>query len=278
MEDRAPNDGELLHMQEMLEEGLNAGALRFSSGLFIAPGCFSEPDELHSLGSVLKKHIARYSSHVRDRSHCVREAVAEAIDVGETCGVHVQLVHMKLSGTDNWGEAQLLLDRIEVAREPRRRRALRSISPKLGTTPAFPAADLAAEGGMDAMLARLADPYSRSRVRQKIAEVGFNNFGRLESWEAIRIAISPHGAAEPGQTIADIAKAQNCDELDAVFDIIIADKGSTRILVRCMSEDDVRTIASEPTATVGSDGPCVSPYGVTGRANRIPVFMARSLV
>ena len=128
------------------------------------------------------------------------------------------------------------------------------------------------------MLARLVDPYSRSRVRQKIAEVGFNNFGRLEFWEDIRIAISPHGAAEPGQTIADIAKAQNCDELDAVFDIIIADKGSTRILVRCMSEDDVRTIASEPTATVGSDGPCFSPYGVTGRANRIPVIMARSLV
>ena len=104
------------------------------------------------------------------------------------------------------------------------------------------------------MLARLADPYSRSRVRQKIAEVGFNNFGRLESSEAIRIAISPHGAAEPVQTIADIAKARNFDELDAVFDIIIADKASTRVLVRCMSEDDVRTIASEPTATVGSDG------------------------
>ncbi len=114
------------------------------------------------------------------------------------------------------------------------------------------------------MLARLADPYSRPRVRQKIAKVGFNNFGRLESSEAIRIAISTHGAVEPGQTIADIAKAQNLDELDAVFYIIIADKGSTCILVRCMSEDDVRTIASEPTATVGSDGPCFSRYGVTG--------------
>ena len=104
------------------------------------------------------------------------------------------------------------------------------------------------------MLARLADPYSSSRVRQKIAEVGFNNIGRLESSEAIRIAISQHGAAKPGQTIKYIVKAQNFEEIDAVFDIIIADKGSTRILVRCMSEADVRTIASEPTATVGSDG------------------------
>ena len=90
------------------------------------------------------------------------------------------------------------------------------------------------------------------------------------SSEAIRIAISTHGAAKPGQTIADIVKAQNLDELDAVFDIIIADKGSSCILVRCMSEDNVRTIASEPTATVGSDGPCVSPYGVTGQGKPHP--------
>lgn len=112
-------------------------------------------------------------------------------------------------------------------------------------------------------------------MRQKIAEVGFYNFGRLESSEAIRIAISTHGAAKPGQTTADIAKAQNLDELDAVFDIIIADKGSTCILVRCMSEDDVRTIASEPTATVGSDGPCVSPYGVTGQGKPHPRLIVR---
>ncbi|MEC8165042.1 MAG: D-aminoacylase, partial [Pseudomonadota bacterium] len=59
MEDRAPNNGELLDTQEMLEEGLNAGALRSLSGSITAPGCFNEPDELHSLGSVSKSYSAR---------------------------------------------------------------------------------------------------------------------------------------------------------------------------------------------------------------------------
>ena len=59
MEGHAPNNRELLHFQEMLEEGLNAGALRFSSGLFTAPGCLSEPDVLHPLGSVLERYSAR---------------------------------------------------------------------------------------------------------------------------------------------------------------------------------------------------------------------------
>jgi N-acyl-D-amino-acid deacylase len=74
-------------MQDMLTEGLEAGALGLSSGLFTAPGSFSERDELRALGRVLKAHGARYSSHIRDESHAVHEAVAEAIDIGEHCGI-----------------------------------------------------------------------------------------------------------------------------------------------------------------------------------------------
>ena len=116
MENRAPREAELRHMQDMLAEGLEAGALGLSSGLFTAPGCFSERDELRALGHVLKAHGARYSSHIRDESHSVHEAVAEAIDIGEHCGVHVQIAHMKLSGTDSWGQADRLLKAIDAAR------------------------------------------------------------------------------------------------------------------------------------------------------------------
>src|SRR3954451_24785682 len=54
MEYRAPGDGELRHMQDMLEEALAAGALGLSSGLFTPPGLYAEPDELRALGRVLK--------------------------------------------------------------------------------------------------------------------------------------------------------------------------------------------------------------------------------
>src|SRR5262249_57500204 len=92
------------------------------------------------------------------------------------------------------------------------------------------------EGGMGAMVEGLADPYVRARIRQKLAEVGFNNFGRIDSWADIRIAISPRGAAEPGKTIDSIARERQIDPLDAVCDIIIGDKGGTRIVVRAMAE------------------------------------------
>ena len=69
---------------------------------------------------------------------------------------------------------------------------------------------------------------------------------------------------------AEIARERRCDPLDAVCDVIIADKGATRIVVRSMSEADVRAIAADPSALVGSDGPCVAPYGITGQGKPHP--------
>jgi N-acyl-D-aspartate/D-glutamate deacylase len=126
-------------------------------------------------------------------------------------------------------------------------------------------------------LESLADPYVRSRIRQKIAEVGFNNFGQIDSWADVRIAISPRGAAEPGRTIEEITRERRCDPLDAVRDVIIADKGATRILVRSMSEADVRAIAADPSALVGSDGPRVASYGITCRGKPICASTAQEL-
>lgn len=270
MEDRDPSEAELRHMQEMLAEALEAGALGLSSGLFTAPGCYAKPEEVLALGRVVKAHGGRYSSHVRDESHGVHEAVAEAIAVGEQCGVHVQVAHLKLSGTGRWGEADELLGQFAAARARGVDVHCDQYPYDWATNPLrFLLPVWLQEGGIDAMLARLANPETRSRVRQKIAEVGFNNFGHIESWDDIRIANSP-GAAEPGRTIAEIAAERNRDPLDTVFDIVIEDRGGTRILVRSMSEEDVRRIAAEPSMTVGSDGPCVAPYGVTSQGKPHP--------
>jgi N-acyl-D-aspartate/D-glutamate deacylase len=76
-EPRAAGGGAAPHAGNA-DRGAGGRALGLSSGLFTAPGCFSERDELRALGRVLKAHGARYSSHIRDESHGVHEAVAEA--------------------------------------------------------------------------------------------------------------------------------------------------------------------------------------------------------
>ena len=104
------------------------------------------------------------------------------------------------------------------------------------------------------MLQRLGESAVRERMRAEIAAHGLNNFGRIPSWDAVRIAISPHQPEFAGRTIGDIARARAVDPLDAVCDYLIADRGHTRIVVESMSEEDVQEIVRAKDVLVGSDG------------------------
>src|SRR6185437_1797568 len=77
MAQRAPTAEELERMTALLEDGLQAGALGMSSGLFTAPGAYAERAEMVALGHVLKRHNAGYFTHLRDESAGVLEAVEE---------------------------------------------------------------------------------------------------------------------------------------------------------------------------------------------------------
>ena len=84
LEDRAPTAAEFQVMADLLDEGLKAGALGFSSGLFTPPGSFAAPDELMRLCEIVKRHKAGYFTHIRDESDGVLESVEEAIAVART--------------------------------------------------------------------------------------------------------------------------------------------------------------------------------------------------
>jgi N-acyl-D-amino-acid deacylase len=116
MANRAPSAQEMRAMVGLLEDGLRAGALGMSSGLFTPPGSYAAPDEMEILGHVLKRHNAGYFTHLRDESNKVLEAVQEAIDIADKCRVHVEIVHFKCSGMDNWGKAAQALQMIADAK------------------------------------------------------------------------------------------------------------------------------------------------------------------
>jgi N-acyl-D-amino-acid deacylase len=273
MEDRPPRAEELSVMRQLLEEALEAGALGLSSGLFTAPGIYADTEEMIALGQVLRRHGGGYASHIRDEANRVFEAVREAITIGERCAIHVQIAHLKLSGTDNWGGAAGLLAEIDAARQ---RGVQVDCDQYPYTSGSNPLRNLlptwVQEGGMGAMLQRLSQPAIRERMRQEIAAHGLNNFGRIPSWDAVRIAISPHQPEYAGRTIGDIAQSRACDPLDAVCDYLIADRGHTRILVTSMAEEDVQEIMRSPTVLVGSDGTSLAPYGTTSQGKPHPRF------
>src|SRR5215468_1535847 len=193
MDNRALTTAELAAMEHLLAEALAAGAWGLSSGLFTAPGAYADAAEIHALARVLRRHDAAYSSHIRDEANRVVEAVREAIAVAETTGVHVQIAHLKLSGTDNWGGAADLLGEIAAVRA-------RGIPVDCDQYPYDTATNplrnllptWIQDGGVPAMLERLGTRDLRRRLRGDITRNGLNNFGAISSWDAVRVAVSPH--------------------------------------------------------------------------------------
>jgi N-acyl-D-aspartate/D-glutamate deacylase len=271
MENRPLTSAETTAMEVLLAEALAAGAWGLSSGLFTAPGCYADSAEILALAGVLRRHGAAYSSHIRDEADHVDDAVREAIAVAEATGVHVQIAHLKLSGVDNWGGARRLLGEIAAARA----RGLAvdcdaypydtATNPLRNLLPGW-----VVEGGIPAMLERLSRAEVRKRIREDIARRGLTNFGRIPSWDVVRVAVAPHQPQDAGHTLGEIARRRRVDPLDAVCDFLLADRGATRILITSMSERDVHEITGTPWVTVGSDANALATSGVTSQGKPHP--------
>jgi N-acyl-D-amino-acid deacylase len=270
---RPPSRAELDRMAALLEEGLAAGALGLSTGLFTPPSSYADRAEIVALGNVLRRRNAAYFTHIRDEANKVVESVEEAIDIARTCGVHVEIVHLKCSGLDNWGKAAQILAMIEAARAEGLSVDCDAYPYAAGSNPLknlLP--QWVQSGGMEAMLARLALPETRAQIRTEIARDGLNNWGRIPSWDCVQVSISPYLPQHAGETVATLAAARGCDPIDLVCDYLIEDKGATRVLITSISEDDIREIVRSPSALVGSDGNCVADYGIVAQGMPHPRF------
>ena len=271
MDERPLTDAERALMTQLLEEALAAGAWGLSSGLFTAPGGYADAAEIHALARVLARHGGAYASHIRDEANHVFDAVREAIDVAEATGVHVQIAHLKLSGTDNWGGATRLLAEIETAR---RRGIPVDVDAYPYDTATNPLRNLlprwVMDGGIPAMLERLGRRDVRTRLRDEIARNGLTNFGRIPSWDVVRVAVAPHLPDHAGRTLGDIARSRGVEPFDAVCDFVVTDRGETRILITSMDEPDVREISRAPWVLAGSDANSLAVTGVTGQGKPHP--------
>jgi len=273
MAQRAPTRDELAQMIALAEGALDAGALGLSSGLFTPPGSYAEPGEMIAFGHVLRRHNAGYFTHLRDEANNVLPALEEAIDVARQCGVHVEIVHFKCSGLDNWGKAATALGMMAAAKASGLDVDCDCYPYAAGSNPLknlLP--QWVQDGGVAAMLERLREPQVRRRIAEDIARDGLNNWGRIASWECVQISISPHLPQHAGRSIAALAAAGHCDAIDALCDFLIEDNGATRVLVSAIGEDDIRTLVASPQALVGSDGNCVAPYGSVGKGMPHPRF------
>lgn len=109
---RATNN-ELKQMQNLLNRCIEEGAIGISTGLIYAPGMYADKSELIELVKIVKDAGGIYTTHMRNESDNVIQAVSEAITVAEKTGVKLQISHLKATGKKNWNKINEVFHIIE---------------------------------------------------------------------------------------------------------------------------------------------------------------------
>ncbi|TDD17151.1 D-aminoacylase [Kribbella turkmenica] len=255
---RPATDSELDAMRELVATGMAEGAFGMSSGLTYAPGMYATTDELVALCEVVRHSGGYYSPHHRSYGAGALDAYREMIDVSRRSGCPLHLTHASMSFPVNKGKAPDLLRLVDAA-------LAEGCDISLDTYPYLAGATYlsallpswAAEGGTHAVLARLAVPDVRERIRKEMEEVGSDGaHGVPVDWSAIEIAGVQEARNESlvGQSIAQAAAVSGVRPAELYFDVLTSDWLATSCVLHIGDEDNVRTIMQHRTHTGGSDG------------------------
>jgi N-acyl-D-amino-acid deacylase len=267
-ENRAPTAAELDQMRKLVAEAMEDGAVGLSTSLVYAPAFYAKTEELIELAKVAARYGGVYATHMRNESNSIMPALDEAIRIGTEANIPVEVFHLKMAGKPNWGKMREVINKIEVARA-------RGVDITADQYPYVAGATSlgasvppwAHEGGTAKFIERLKDAATREKLKQEMrtASDKWENFYLgAGGGEGILVAsvLNRELAKYEGKRVNEVTRMMNkSDELDALFDLLIADNAQTGMIVFLMSEGDVNLALRQPWVSVGTDHQAVALTG-----------------
>jgi N-acyl-D-amino-acid deacylase len=284
--DRAPTPAELEKMKSLVAEAMRDGAFGLSTALIYPPGHYAKTEELIELAKVAGHYGGIYGTHMRSEGQTEPQAVEEALRIGREANLPVEIFHLKVSGKTRWGNMPKIVGQIQTARNAGQD-VTADMYPYIagGTALASSLPPWVADGGMEKLLQRLHDPATRAKIKAEMASdhPGWENlYFDTGGGSGVMVAgvVEPELKKFDGQTIAQIAQAQNKTELDALFDFIIADKGQTGALYFMANEHDLVFGLKQPWTSLcldagesSLDGPLFEPHTHPRAFGAMPRFL-----
>src|SRR2546422_3426707 len=269
---RAPTAGELTRMQRLMADAMDDGAWGLSTGLIYAPGSYAQTDEIIAVARSAARQRGFYASHIRGEGATLLDAVREAIRVGREGELPVQVSHIKAAGRPNWGKVADALALIDRARDEELD-VTADVYPYTAssTTLRTLLPDWALEGGVEAMLERLAKPEGRARIRLELeAPVTGQSLLDRVGWENIMLASCPQRKDADGNRVSEAGAERGMDPLDAALELIVDEAGRGYMILFQLDEADLRRALAHPAVMIGSDGSSLAPYGALGAGKPHP--------
>ncbi len=111
---------QIVQMQALVTEAMQAGAIGVSTGLFYEPAVAAPTQEVIDICRPLKAFNGLYCTHMRDEADGVMDSLEETFRIGREVGVPVVISHHKVIGQKNYGRSDETLAFIQksMAKQP----------------------------------------------------------------------------------------------------------------------------------------------------------------
>ena len=275
-DDRQPTAAELTHMTAIVDSLMEQGALGVWTALEYAPASYSKTEEIIALAKAARRHGGIYASHMRNEGARIDDALDEVFRIAREADIPAEISHLKVSGRQSWGRMSRVLTRIDSARAA----GLDVTADQYPYVRAATALDAsiptwAENGGWDSLLARLRNPATRARLREEMLRPQGPESFYYEAGGGAGVLIT--GTFQDslrslqGKTIAQIAAARHKDEVETLFDVVLAEGGHrTDAVYAVMDESDVQAAMKTWWVAVNTDFGGVAPDGPFGTQSAHP--------
>jgi N-acyl-D-amino-acid deacylase len=282
-ENRPPTPAELDQMRQLVARAMEDGAVGVSTSLVYAPAFYARTEELIELAKVASRYGGVYATHMRNESNSEMQAIDEAIRIGREAHIPVEIFHLKVAGKQNWGKMTEVIKKIEQARAAGVDITADQYPYVAGATSLGASVPpWAHEGATAAFVGRLKDPATREKLKREMntpSDKWENFYLATGGGKGILVAgvLNRDLAKSEGEYLSDVSRLMGkSDELDALFDLLIADNAQTSAIYFLMSEDDVKLAMKQPWVSVGTDHGEVATTGPLAEGRHIPGATAHS--
>ena len=249
LDERPATDSEIRAMQDLVREGMEAGAVGLSTGLDYIPSRYADAREIAALCAAIVPYDGVYVTHMRGYGPNAAAGMSEVYEIVKQSGVAAHISHYN-------GPADLLLPLIDQGRALGYDLTFDTYPYLAGSTilgmVALP--PWVQAGGIDATVQRLADPAIRDRLNADWFSVPTPY--PLDT-TTIGMVAHPDWRWAEGLKVTEAAEQAGLAPGEFVCDILVASGMAVGIVgfrVGERTDEDVRAILRHPAHMAGSDG------------------------
>lgn len=250
--DKKASATELAKMQELIQKEIDEGAFGMSTGLFYAPGSYSNTEEVIALAKIVSKNNGIYDTHLRDESSYtvgLIPAIEEAIEIGRQAKLPIHISHIKCLGVDVWDQSTVIVQLIEKAQKEGIQVTANQY-PYDASATGLKAAVVprwAESGGKDSLFIR----YNNPKLKQQILAETEKNIVRRGGPDKLLIVKSKEEKFV-GKNLLEISELLQISPEEAVFETLKT--GYIRVASFNMNSKDIHKFMQQNWVVTGSDG------------------------